>query len=105
MFTIIDKTTKKITQTIDVNYGLAVSENELIQEITDTALIQKIEIAHEYELVFDSETVIDMTVTKTFAEWQLEQEPLSDLVPTVEEQTQADFEIRGINLLIEMGLL
>lgn len=30
---------------------------------------------------------------------------LSALVPTTEEQEQAEFEIRGIDLLIEMGLL
>lgn len=105
MHIIIDKRTKKITQTISENYGLQVSENELIQEINDSVLIEKFDTAYEYELIFDGEIVTDMTVLKTIAEWQLDQEPLNGLMPTSEEQAQAEFEIRGINLLIEMGLL
>lgn len=105
MYIIINKTTNKITQTIDVNYDLQVSENELLQEITDLILIQKIETAHDYELIFDCETVTDIVVTKTHEEWTSEQQPLSDLVPSAEEQKQAEFDVMGINLLIEMGLL
>jgi len=105
MFIIIDKKTKIITQTINENYGLQVSENESLQEITDSELIQKIATAYDYELVFDGETVTGMNVLKTFEEWKTEQAPLNELTPTTEEQQQADFEIRTINLLIEMGLL
>ena len=34
-----------------------------------------------------------------------EQAIIDSTIPTIEEQKQADFEIRTINLLIEMGLL
>lgn len=105
MFTIIDKTTKKITQTISENYGFQVSENELMQEINDPVLIEKITTAYEYELIFDGDIISGMTVLKTIKEWNADQEPLNGLMPTSEEAAQAEFEIRGINLLIEMGLL
>lgn len=105
MYIIIDKETKKITQTISENYGLQVSENELIQEINDPALIERIGKAYEYELIFDGDAVTGMTVLKTIAEWQLEQQPLTDLIPSAEETAQADFEIKTINLLMEVGLL
>ncbi len=105
MYIIINKNTNKITQTISESYGLQLSENQSLQEITDAELIEKIATAYEYELLFDGETVTGINVLKTHEQWQLEQHPLTDLMPTAEEQKQAEFEVMGINLLIEMGLL
>jgi hypothetical protein len=100
MFIVINKNTKKIKQTIDSNYGLRVSENESLQEITDSELINKIAIAHDYELIFDGDNVIDITVTKTIAEWIAEQ-PIPEPEPSMEDYL-LDYEFRISNL--ELGV-
>lgn len=74
MFIIIDKTTNKIIQTIDKNYGIQVGENQPVQEITSQTLADKINSAYDYTLVFDTNgKVIDINVTKTIEEYQQEQ--------------------------------
>lgn len=89
MFIIVDKNTNKITQTIDKNYGIEAGENKLLREITDETLASKINTAHDYTLIFDTDgNVADITVTKTLAEWQAEQALLPQ-APTPEERLSA----------------
>lgn len=83
MFIIIDKNTNKIFQTIDKNYGIQISKNELLQEITDEALINKINSAYEYTLIFnDKGNVTDINITRTIEEHQQEQENNIDTIKT-----------------------
>ena len=70
MFIIVDKTTSKITQTISANYGIQVSENQLLQEVTDDILAEKIRTAHDYTLIFTDGIVTDINVIQTIAEYQ-----------------------------------
>ncbi|AKA68562.1 hypothetical protein [Clostridium scatologenes] len=75
MFVKIDKVTNKIIQTIDKNYGIQVNENELLQEITDETLINKINSAYEYTLIFNDtkDSIIDINITKTIEQHQQDQ--------------------------------
>lgn len=67
-----------------------------------------------FKSVFNCQTgkveIIELTaeeIAQREAEIQAseEQKQIEEMAPTTEEQKQAEFEIRGINLLIEMGLL
>lgn len=87
MFIIIDKTTNKIVQTIDKNYGIQVLENELLQEITNPILINKINSRYEYTLITDSNGyVTDITVTKTLEQYQNEQANILVVEPVDQEK-------------------
>jgi len=105
MFIIINKITNKITQTIDINYGIQVSENEQIQEITDEILIGKIETAYEYELIFTDGKVTDINVIQTLAEFQIpslsdiQQQKILELSVKCEQEILEGFysTARGIN--------
>jgi hypothetical protein len=101
MFVIINTNTNKIIQTINSSEGLQVNENHLLQEITDETLISKINVAHDYTLVFDVDgNVTDITVSKTQDEWQAEQ-PIPEVEPTPEEYlVDLDYRLS----LIELGL-
>lgn len=103
MFIIIDKTTNKIVQTIDKNYGIQVSSNELLQEITEETLINKIKSAYGYSLVFDKNyNVMDITITKTIEQRNQEIEQLPK-EPTAEERLQALEDLMLFNLGLQRG--
>ena len=66
------------------------------------------------KLTFNCKTgeveIIELTAEETAqreaeTQAQAEQAIIDSAIPTIEEQKQAEFEIMGINLLIEMGLL
>ena len=50
-------------------------------------------------------TTEEITQRETEIQASEEQKQIEEMAPNYEEQKQADFEIRAINLLIEMGLL
>jgi len=80
MFIVINKVTNKIIYTAGENFGIQVTEDKLLQEITDEVLINKIESSHDYVLIFDEEgNVVDMNVLKTWEQWQQENQPIPSL--------------------------
>lgn len=87
MFIIIDKTTNKIKQTISINYGIQVAENELLQEVVEE-IANKFNSAQDYELVFTDGKVTDITVNKTWEQYQSEQTP-PPYIPTEQERILA----------------
>jgi len=70
MFIIVNKSTNKIVQTIDINYGIEVNENQLLQEVTNDILAEKIRTAHDYTLIFTDGIVTDINVIQTIAAYQ-----------------------------------
>jgi hypothetical protein len=105
MWIIIDKETNKIEQTMSANYGLTVSDGKLLQEVTNSELIKKIESAYEYELVLENGLLTNITVSRSISDYNAEQELLNSLIPTDEEIRQAETELLVIEILTEGGLI
>jgi hypothetical protein len=84
---------------------LTVSDGKLLQEVTNSELIKKIESAYEYELVLENGLLTNITVSRSISDYNAEQELLNSLIPTDEEIRQAETELLVIEILTEGGLI
>ena len=102
MFIIIDKTTKKIKQVININYGLQINNDEILQEVTNE-FISKFYSSYDYKLIFDNEgNITDITVIKTLEQHKEDQVSTPIIVEEVVDSEKVAMAEAIVNLTSEI---